>query len=214
MDEEELYFQLGTAVERGDLGSVKKLTENCGADVNYRFEHGRTLLMIAAWYHHSRIMKYLVTKGADKNATTWLGYSALHFSVWHQDDVEVPQYLLDQGSDIEKADHVCGWTALHRSARYGHINVLSLLMSYGANLYAVDNEGRTPIDLAASETIKQAIRDEERNRDHRFKRIPAADLLPGRSAATASIEEQEEEEDESSGDDDDDDDDEEDEYDS
>jgi hypothetical protein len=117
---------------------------------------------------------------------------------------------LDEGVDLEAADYR-RWTALHLAAHRGNINILSLLLSYGANLDAKNNRGDLPIDLADTEEIKQAIRDEEIRRDHRFKRIPAADLLPAPATAASDTKEVEgdggegdEEDDESSGDDDDD----------
>ena len=39
-----------------------------------------------------------------------------------------------------------------------------LLMSYGADLNARTNDGRSPIDIARTEEIKQAISDEPRRR--------------------------------------------------
>ena len=136
-------------------------------------------LMIAARNHHLRMVEYLVEQGgADEDAATPRGHSALHYSSLFHDEIEVPQYLLDRGADIEKRDHLHGWTPLHYAVTLGRTKILSLLMSYGANIYVKDYDDRLPIDLAKTEEIKQAIRDEEVRREHRFKRIPVAAIAP------------------------------------
>ena len=67
-----------------------------------------------------------------------------------------------------------------------------LLMSYGADLNARDDRGNLPIDLADTEEIKQAIRDEPRRRmDHGHKRATEQDRHPN-AATSASAEEREE----------------------
>ena len=71
------------------------------------------------------------------------------------------------------------------------------LMSYGADLNARDSDGQLPIDLARTEEIKQAIRDERRRRmDHGHKRATEQDRHP--NAATSANAQQEEGEEEQS----------------
>ena len=69
-----------------------------------------------------------------------------------------------------------------------------LLMSYGADLNARNNYRELPIDVARTEEIKQAIRDEPRRRmDHGHKRATEQDRHPN-AAASASAEQEEVEE--------------------
>ena len=90
-------------------------------------------------------------------------------------------------------------------------------MSYGADINAKNDQGQTPLDVAETEEIKQAIRDVEQQRyaaNFGKKRIPEADLRPpAPPSKEAGVEgeggEEEDEEDESSGDEDDGDDDDE-----
>ena len=74
-----------------------------------------------------------------------------------------------------------GWTPLHAAAYNGHAEVLTCLMNWGASLTArLTATGSSPIDVAANETIKQLIRDEEiSRRDHGFRRA----VLPNPPAA-------------------------------
>ena len=75
-----------------------------------------------------------------------------------------------------------------------------LLMSYGADLNARNNDGHLPIDMGHrnTEEIKQAIRDEPRRRmDHGHKRATEQDRHPNAAtSASAQHEEEYEEQDE------------------
>jgi cytohesin len=75
----------------------------------------------------------------------------------------VVQWLVAQGSDNEKADNYSR-TPLHIAAKQGHANVVVCLLSHGAKLNVRDTAGKLPVDDAATEEIKQIIRDEEQRR--------------------------------------------------
>ena len=67
-------------------------------------------------------------------------------------------------------------------------------MVYGADLNALNNRGQLPIDVARTEAMKQAIRDEPRRRmDHGHKRATEQDRHPN-AAASASAHQQEDDE--------------------
>ena len=70
-----------------------------------------------------------------------------------------------------------------------------LLMSYGADLNARNNYRELPIDVARTEEIKQAIRDEPRRRmDHGHKRATEQDRHPNAAASASAQQEEDEEE--------------------
>ena len=50
--------------------------------------------------------------------------------------------------DLALFNSICGTTALHAAAQYGHTNVVELLLSNGANVNAIDASDMTPLDLA------------------------------------------------------------------
>ena len=73
-----------------------------------------------------------------------------------------------------------------------------LLMSYGADLNARTDDGHLPIDVARTESIKQAIRDEPRRRmDHGHKRATEQDRHPNATASASAQQEEAEEEEQS-----------------
>ncbi|CAJ0958685.1 unnamed protein product [Ranitomeya imitator] len=53
------------------------------------------------------------------------------------------------GGDPDKCD-IWGNTPLHLSAANGHLNCLSFLVSFGANIWCLDNDYHTPLDMAAT----------------------------------------------------------------
>ena len=107
-------------------------------------------------------MRYLVEQGADMEMADGGGWTPLIMAS-NSGHLEMVRYLLEQGADRDKAD-ISGRTSLHRSAVDGHLEVAKLLMVYGADLNARDHWDQLPIDLARTEEIRQAIRDEPRRR--------------------------------------------------
>ena len=105
--------------------------------------------------------------------------------------LEVMRYLLEQGADRDKVDHV-GWTSLHWAASRGHLDIAKLLMVYGADLNARDHWDQLPIDLADNEEIRQAIRDEPRRRmdEAPGKRATEQDRHPNAAAQKEDDDEQ------------------------
>ena len=80
-------------------------------------------------------------------------------------------------------------TPLHGAAANGQLETAKLLMVYGADLNAKDNEDKLPIDLA--------IRDEPRRRmDHGHKRATEQDRHPNAAAAASAQQEEDDEEEE------------------
>ena len=75
-----------------------------------------------------------------------------------------------------------------------------LLMSYGADLNGRSNGGRLPIDVAATEEVKQAIRDEPRRRmdEAPGKRATEQDRHPNAATSASAQQEDKEELDEPS----------------
>lgn len=51
--------------------------------------------------------------------------------------------------DPNRSD-IWGNTPLHHAANNGHLRIISFLVNFGANIFALDNEFHTPMDVAAS----------------------------------------------------------------
>ncbi|KAE8603105.1 hypothetical protein XENTR_v10014218 [Xenopus tropicalis] len=55
--------------------------------------------------------------------------------------------VTEKGVDLSVKDKESGWTALHRSIFYGHIDCALSLLKHGSNLYIQDKDGYTPLDV-------------------------------------------------------------------
>ena len=65
--------------------------------------------------------------------------------------LDVVEYLIDHGADVNKKDDICNRTALHYVSKRGQIEVVELLLSKGAEIDVEDENHRTPLLLAAAE---------------------------------------------------------------
>jgi ankyrin repeat protein len=86
-----------------------------------------------------------------------IGDTPLHLAcLWGH--LELVAYLLDLkpsfGVNVREQNER-GNTALHRACEKGHSAIVNLLTLRGANLFAINHEGLTPIDISSTDTIKQ-----------------------------------------------------------
>ncbi|XP_037287418.2 pre-mRNA splicing regulator USH1G [Rhipicephalus microplus] len=65
--------------------------------------------------------------------------------------------LVGRGGDPDRCDHY-GSTALHCAAANGHINCVSFLVSFGVNLWALDNDFHTATDVASINQREEVLR--------------------------------------------------------
>ncbi|KAH8745767.1 ankyrin repeat-containing domain protein [Hyaloscypha finlandica] len=125
---------------------------------------GWTALHHAADQGHKETVLLLIEEGADINAKTNDGRTALHVvarsavvsTKWtirnlekRREDAEMALLLLEHGADI-KATTPMGLTALHLAAREGNQTITELLLRYRADIDATDHRGRTALHWVAS----------------------------------------------------------------
>lgn len=65
--------------------------------------------------------------------------------------------LVSYRGDPNRSD-IWGNTPLHHAAANGHMHILSFLVNFGANLFALDNESHTAMDVAASRDRMDCVR--------------------------------------------------------
>lgn len=116
MSGEQLDRLLAETVKKGNVRLTETLL-NQGANVNWRNQSGKTLLMLAAWKGHQEVVKILQEKGADINARTTNGMTSLILAAGsgHPDVVE---YLIKMGADIDAITVRGPWTALIAAAQW------------------------------------------------------------------------------------------------
>ena len=119
------------AVWEGNLQLIKQLLKK-GADINHQGSYGTgemTPLGAAVKWRHFRVVKYLVSHGADVNEPSFIGYTPLEIAVKYK-NLRCVKYLVSHGAEISLKDSY-GETALGEALFYHHLRVVKYLLSYG-----------------------------------------------------------------------------------
>lgn len=93
----------------------------------------------------------LISKLPDLNKRHY-GRPLLNDAVEHQLETIV-LYLLKQGVDVNLRDITNGQTALHVAAQVGNIQIVQMLLSYGADVNSKDKNGSTPVMLVDQKVL-------------------------------------------------------------
>ncbi|XP_071636387.1 uncharacterized protein [Temnothorax longispinosus] len=136
------------AVARGHLQVVKLLMQYKKIDIVSKRNDDYTILHIASEESNLEMIKYLVDKGSDVNATNIFGSKPIHIAAreGYKDTVE---FFLSKGLSINDPG-IANQTLLHYAAIKGHLEVAKYLISQGADVNAKDDNGLTPMHVAAN----------------------------------------------------------------
>lgn len=124
------------------------------------------MLDLAAAQGYCETIRSLLARGADVNASTPSGRTALHCAAY-QDQAAAVDTLIANGACVEAADDQ-GCTALHVASVNGASGVVASLLRHRADKNKVNNDGRSPLllavengRLAAARTLLHASEDED-----------------------------------------------------
>ena len=131
---------LHTAAYIGDLQTVEKLIDG-RANVDAKDQKGQTALHYAAKAGEIAVADFLIANGADVNAGD--DWSPLHEAACYSK--EMVELLLTKGADINTGK----WSALHSALDAQRFDIVELLLAKGADVNITDDEGRTPLHIAA-----------------------------------------------------------------
>jgi ankyrin repeat protein len=165
------------AARENGLESVRILVEK-GADVNSTLQDGTTALLMAIFNGHFEVANFLLSHGANPDLTDKDGKAALYAAVemrdWWQTDTPGPEVnredalasikvLLEHGADPNarlKARppyrgganrswlNLVGATPFYRAAASDDVNLMRLLIAYGADPSIPANDNSTPLMVA------------------------------------------------------------------
>lgn len=156
----ELLFAAGVRPdihEAAAIGSTDRVAELITADpelVNAYSAEGATPLALAAHFGHIETVKLLLSCGANVNAVVRnpLQVTPLHAALFGRRR-EVARFLIENGADVTrkrggKGMPRAGWTALHYVVSLGFDGLIDSLLDRGADVHAIDDEGKTPLRVA------------------------------------------------------------------
>ncbi|XP_036455000.1 poly [ADP-ribose] polymerase tankyrase-like [Colossoma macropomum] len=89
------------------------------------------------------------------NKVLCTGWTALHEAIT-AGCADVVEQLLQAGADVNNTG-LTGVTPLHDAVSYGKYEVVKLLLQYGSNPHDKDALGKSAIDLAEQESIKELL---------------------------------------------------------
>ncbi|KIK54354.1 hypothetical protein GYMLUDRAFT_138374, partial [Collybiopsis luxurians FD-317 M1] len=95
---------------------------------------------------HLEIIEYLLQKGAHIDTTTWSKRTALHESSC-KGHLNTVKHLIEKGISNLNAANIWGDTALHNAAAQGHLDIVQYLLQKDADPYALNDDGKTPLDV-------------------------------------------------------------------
>jgi len=100
--------------------------------VNSQDCYNHTPLMEAVGVNNMEVLKYLVERGADVNASDKGGCTALFYTVSSKNSVNAIRYLVSKGASITHRSKL-GYTALHFAALHGSTEAVNELLALGAS---------------------------------------------------------------------------------
>lgn len=105
------------------------------------------LLEAARKGHQLKVEKLLTPENINCRDTQGRNSTPLHLAAGYN-NIEVVEFLLNQGADVNAVDKG-GLIPLHNASSYGHVDIAALLIKHGTAVNAVDKWGYTPLHEAA-----------------------------------------------------------------
>jgi len=120
-----------------------------------------SVLHEAVYSNHLHIVKFLHQYGIDINILNGDGETPLHIAcnTDRNNSIEVVKFLLENnaGYSINQIT-LYGDTALHYACKNNQLEIVKLLIDYGAKLYVTNNFNEKPLDLMSNTIIKNDIK--------------------------------------------------------
>ncbi|KAL3664212.1 hypothetical protein V7S43_010541 [Phytophthora oleae] len=132
--------------------SIVTIVLASGVDINQQHPTGATALTVACGYNFPAIVRLLVKNGARVDLLNRESWSPLMIAaqLGHSD---VEEILLKEGKAKIDQQHPNGTTALHIVSQHNFLEVVKLLLNYGACVDLPDRRGWTPL-MSATQHVR------------------------------------------------------------
>lgn len=141
--EPDLFFE---AALNGDLEGIRSMLR-LGMDVNVTEEEGRTALMFAGYNGHTEIVKLLIERGAVVDLRDQADRTALLYAATGPFPESV-KVLLEKGAKPNVIDNGEHFSPLMHAAAEGNLDVVKILLEFGADPVLKDVDGDTAESFA------------------------------------------------------------------
>ena len=139
-----------------DYMGIKKYLKN-GGDLTETNETGESVLACAMRERCDfDTVMLLMESGADIRDFDDEGVSILDMAITY-DNLEMVQYLVEQGIDVNTTSRRSGFTALMAAACYGRSEIAKFLLASGADQSATDSKGFKAVDFARKMNKKSVL---------------------------------------------------------
>ncbi|XP_071078492.1 ankyrin repeat domain-containing protein 29-like [Haliotis cracherodii] len=132
---------------KGSTDMVEYILSLKIVDINGRGQWGRTPLMWAAERGHTKLVQLLLRHGADPLLVTDGGNNILHLAC-RGGHVDIVKYILSHTKVDINGRGSQGWTSTMEASRWGHGDVVKVLVNKGADPSYVSSDGRNILHLA------------------------------------------------------------------
>lgn len=143
-------------LKNNDYLNVKKYIKE-GGNLQATNENGESILacaMIAKCDFD--LLMLLIDNGVDMLDFDDEGVSIFDLSIMYN-NLDMFNFLIEKGIDINKTTRRSGFTALMSAACYGRVEITKILVEKGANQNAIDIKGFTAVDFARKMNKKSIL---------------------------------------------------------
>jgi len=139
-----------------DYLGVKKYLKD-GGDLQETNEVGESVLACALRAHCDMdFLMLLIESGADKFDFDDEGVSIFDMAITYN-NIEMVEYLIQEGIDINNTNRRSGFTPLMGAACYGRVEIAKILIDNNADQEATDSKGFSAIDFARKMNKKSVL---------------------------------------------------------
>lgn len=142
--------------KNNDYIGVKKYLKD-GADLEERNDIGESVLACALRARCDMdLLMLLIESGADIFDFDEEGVSIFDMAITY-DNVDMVNYLIENGMDVNQTNRRSGFTSLMAAACYGRVKIVKILLENNVNQTAKDSKGFSAIDFARKMNKKSVL---------------------------------------------------------
>lgn len=131
VDTELLELCLSKKVAENPERARELIEQGANASVVDQYKYSGVMWTVVR--HRPSVLDVLLEHGADTEAINTWGRNALFLAAW-EGDIRPVRTLLAHGADPNSGAEHDGWTALHKAAEMGHLDIVRALIEASANV--------------------------------------------------------------------------------